>query len=61
MILDIYSRYGGKVSYFSGNTLTVDVEQGLNGEWDFILSASPNQIEISTPIVTVVEALHLND
>ena len=56
ILLDIYSRYSGKISYFSGNTLTVDVEQGLNGECDFILSASPNQIEISTPIVTVVEA-----
>lgn len=56
ILLDVYSRYSGKVSYFSGNTLTVDVEQGLNGECDFILSASSNQIEITTPIVTVVEA-----
>ena len=53
---ELRRRYQGKLSYFSGSTLNVDLTVGLNGECDFILSASTNQIEISAPILTVVEA-----
>jgi len=41
---------------FSGSTLKVDKERGLNGECDFILSAKPKAYYIDTPIISVVEA-----
>jgi len=41
---------------FSGATLNVDKEHGLNGECDFILSAKPNAPYIDTPIISIVEA-----
>ena len=53
---EIRSRYPGRLSFFSGSTLNVDASLGLNGECDFILSASANQVEITVPVVTVVEA-----
>lgn len=56
ILSEIYDAFGGEVSLFSGNTLSVDPLSGLNGECDFILSASPNQLEISVPVVTIVEA-----
>lgn len=53
---EIRKRYPGQLSFFSGSMFNVDPELGLNGECDFILSASNNQIEITVPVVTVVEA-----
>jgi hypothetical protein len=44
------------VSLFSGVDFTVDVKRGLNGVCDFLLSRSPEQLEIEAPVLTVVEA-----
>jgi hypothetical protein len=55
ILLDLYRRLRPNLSLFSGVALSVDA-QGLNGECDFILSASTNQLEVSTPVLTVVEA-----
>jgi hypothetical protein len=46
----------GQVSLFSGRDLTVDVEKGLNGYVDYLLSRSPEQLEIEAPIMILVEA-----
>jgi hypothetical protein len=56
ILLEVRRQLKGAVSLFSGSTLNVDASAGLNGECDFILSASPNQLEPMTPIVTLVEA-----
>lgn len=56
ILSEIYDAFDGEISLFSGNTLSVDPLSGLNGECDFILSASPNQLEISSPVLTIVEA-----
>ncbi len=45
-----------QVSIFSGSTFEVDPEQGLEGRCDFILSRSPEQYYISSPVLTIVEA-----
>ena len=44
------------ISFFSGIEFTVDKEQGLNGFCDFIVSQSPEQLFLDTPILAVVEA-----
>jgi hypothetical protein len=45
-----------KISFFSGIDFTVDKDKGLNGFCDFILSKSPEQLFLDTPIVVITEA-----
>ncbi len=49
-----------KVSLFSGIEFDVDREKGLNGFCDFIISASQEQLTLSSPIIAVVEAKNEN-
>jgi hypothetical protein len=46
----------GQISLFSGKDFTVDVEKGLNGYVDYLLSRSREQLEIEAPVVMLVEA-----
>jgi hypothetical protein len=45
-----------KVSIFSGVEWNVDMERGLNGVCDFILTKGPTQYILSAPFIAVVEA-----
>ncbi|WP_088243618.1 hypothetical protein [Calothrix rhizosoleniae] len=45
-----------KISLFSGADFTVDPGMGLSGVCDFLLSRSPEQLEIEAPVVVIVEA-----
>src|SRR5205085_3675262 len=51
---------GHRISLFSGVEFNVDVEQGLRGVCDFLLSLSPEQLAIEAPVVTIVEAKNEN-
>src|SRR5260370_39781193 len=44
------------ISIYSGQRLDVQPEQGLVGECDFILAASPPVPTLRSPLVTIVEA-----
>jgi len=44
------------VTLYSGDHLNVDPSKGLNGECDFILSKDTQSIDISYPIMQIVEA-----
>jgi len=56
ILLELKNRNNNFFTIFSGSTLKVDKERGLNGECDFILSAKPKTPYIDTPIISVVEA-----
>jgi hypothetical protein len=56
ILLDVRRHLKNRISYFSGSTLNVNAEKGLTGECGFVLSNSVNQLEISAPVLTVVEA-----
>lgn len=43
-------------SLFSGILFSVDTSLGLDGFCDYILSRSPEQYYLTTPVVTIVEA-----
>jgi len=45
-----------QISLFSGSEFNVDAASGLEGRCDFILSRSPEQYEITCPVVTIIEA-----
>ncbi|MEQ9549631.1 MAG: hypothetical protein RIM23_08440 [Coleofasciculus sp. G3-WIS-01] len=56
ILLELTQKTQPKISIFSGKDLTVDPSQDLNGECDFIISLSPEQLFITAPIITLVEA-----
>ncbi len=41
---------------FSGEDFTIDESIGLNGKCDFLLSRSPEVLEIEAPAIVIVEA-----
>ncbi len=53
---ELRSQAEEKISVFSGWELNVDVERGLNGRCDFLVSRSPYQAALEAPIVVAVEA-----
>jgi hypothetical protein len=56
ILLEVRRIFQGKIGYFSGTSFNVDESKGLNGVCDFILSASENQLLITAPVITIVEA-----
>lgn len=53
---EVRSRLGRRISLFSGVEFNVDEAQGLNGVCDFLLSRSPQQLFIDSPVVSITEA-----
>ncbi|MEG4121165.1 hypothetical protein QUA43_27315 [Microcoleus sp. N9_B4] len=55
ILLEFRERNNRQFSLFSGWSFDVDVEQGLNGECDFLLSAVPLDFEIKVPVFALRE------
>ena len=60
ILLEALDHVHGHGSLFSGVEFNVDQDRGLNGVVDFLLSLSPTQIKLESPIVAVVEAKNEN-
>lgn len=60
VLTEVRRSLAGQVSLFSGTEFNVDLERGLNGTCDFILTRSPEQFFITAPAVTIVEAKREN-
>ena len=60
LLIEVRRILDRKISLFSGTEFNVDDELGLNGCCDFLLSTSPDQVFIKTPVVCVVEAKNEN-
>jgi hypothetical protein len=60
ILLELKRLYPEKVSLFSGKDFTVDIQKGLNGFCDFLISRSPEQLIITSPVIAVVEAKNEN-
>ncbi|MHC5614488.1 MAG: hypothetical protein ACYTXA_26765 [Nostoc sp.] len=56
IILEVRRLLGRQISLFSGEEFTVDLDAGLNGRCDFLISNSVEQLEIESPVVVIVEA-----
>jgi hypothetical protein len=52
--------YPDRVSIFSGKEFAVDQARGLTGFCDFMVSRSSQQLLISAPVITIVEAKNEN-
>lgn len=60
ILVEVRRRLQRQISLFSGVDFTVAPEQGLNGVCDYILSAVPEQLVVSAPVVMIVEAKNDN-
>jgi len=60
VLLEIRRKFNGQISLFSGVDFTVDIQQGLNGICDFIISSSKEQLFIRAPVITLVETKNEN-
>lgn len=60
MLVELRKMLQHRVSLFSGIEFNVDKEKGLNGFCDFIISASPEQLMLNSPVIAVVEAKNEN-
>jgi hypothetical protein len=56
ILADVRQQSKRQVSLFSGSSFNVDMEKGLIEFCDFILSQSEEQIDVTTPMVMIVEA-----
>ena len=56
ILLEIRRQCNNEISFFSGSEFNVDAETGLEGYCDYLLSRSTEQLEITSPVVILVEA-----
>ncbi len=56
VLLEVRRILNFKIGFFSGSEFNVDVQAGLTGYCDYILTASKESYEIRTPVITLVEA-----
>jgi hypothetical protein len=54
VLIEVRKLFDRKISFFSGVEFNVDQEKGLNGCCDFLISSSPEQLFVESPIITLV-------
>lgn len=60
ILLEIKEKYSDQISLFSGIDFNVDKEKGLTGFCDYIISNSPEQLYLDSPVITIAEAKNEN-
>lgn len=60
ILLEVRRKANYKISLFSGTDFNVDIERGLNGYCDFVISRSREQLTINAPVLIIVEAKNEN-
>lgn len=56
VLVDLLEHFDRNISLFSGIDFNVDVENGLTGVCDFLVSLSPRQSLLEAPVIIIVEA-----
>ncbi|NJL20011.1 MAG: hypothetical protein HC895_02995 [Leptolyngbyaceae cyanobacterium SM1_3_5] len=56
VLAEVKLQRNNQISLFSGTEFNVNAEQGLVGFCDFLISAAQEQLFISAPVATIVEA-----
>ena len=60
VLIEIRKIFDRKISFFSGVEFNIDKEKGLNGYCDFLVSLSPEQLFVKSPVIALVEAKNEN-
>ena len=56
VLFELLEQFDRRISFFSGIDFNVDVESGLTGVCDFLVSLSPMQSLLQAPVIVLVEA-----
>ena len=56
ILVELREKFEHRISFFSGIDFSVDMESGLTGVCDFLISLSPTQFHLEAPIIVLVEA-----
>ncbi len=56
IIIELVKRNENFITYYSGIDIVADIDKGLNGECDFVISKDTGNLDINTPIFQIVEA-----
>jgi len=56
VLLEVRRIFDFQIGFFSGSEFNVDLQAGLSGYCDYILTASKESYEIRTPVVTLVKS-----
>lgn len=60
ILIEIKRQFKAQISLFSGREFNVEPEKGLVGYCDFLLSKSPSQLMIKSPVAVLIEAKNDN-
>lgn len=60
VLVELREKFEERISFFSGIDFSVDIEKGLTGVCDFLVSLSPVQYYLEAPIIILVEAKREN-
>ncbi|MFP5270620.1 hypothetical protein [Coleofasciculus sp.] len=60
ILIELKKQFNSQISLFSGKEFNVDLEKGLTGYCDYLISYSPSQLLIKSPVITLVEAKNDN-
>ncbi len=56
VLVELREHFEHRISFFSGIDFSLDVESGLTGVCDFLVSLSPDQFYLEAPVIIIVEA-----
>jgi hypothetical protein len=60
ILIELRKQFSDRIGLFSGKDFTVDSQRGLNGFCDFLISRSPEQLIIESPVIALVKAKNDN-
>jgi hypothetical protein len=60
ILVELRRQSGHRISFFSGADFTVEPSKGLNDVCDYLISAAPEQLFVSSPVLLIVEAKNEN-
>ena len=60
VLFELRKHFNRRISFFSGIEFSVDVDQGLTGVCDFLVSLSPILSFLEAPVIILVEAKREN-
>lgn len=60
VLIEVRKKLNHQISLFSGVKFDVDAEKSLTGYCDFIISSTPEQLFVDSPIIALVEAKNEN-
>lgn len=60
ILAEVRRQVNYQISLFSGTEFNVDIDKGLSGYCDYLISCSTEQYFINVPVITIVEAKNEN-